>query len=240
MLSFGDLDQWLLKVFLFARSQAVGWGGPRGSIRNLAQLAKLASVSPPLVYRWAAAMERSGYLSKPRRRVPVLVNSNALLAEWRGRYRLSHNKQIACSSVFGDHSEESFREDFLNRLRQLPANAPPCALSGHQAGWLYRLKHSDARSIHLYVSGESVRLMKHLQLVESQNAVAPVILLEPKHLRSVFGGVSRIDGVPVCDILQVYLDLYYLPDRGREQAEFIHERMLEPIMHAGTEPSDEI
>ena len=240
MLSFSDLDQWLLKVLLFARSQAEGWGGPRGPIRNLAQLAKLASVSPPLVYRWAAAMERSGYLSKQRRRVPILVSLNALLAEWRGRYRVSHNKQIACSSVFGDHSQESFRGDFLNRLRQLPVNAPPCALSGHQASWLYRLKHSDARSIHLYVSGESAGLMKHLQLVESQNAVAPVMLLEPRHIRSVFGGLSRIDGVPVCDILQVYLDLYYLPDRGREQAEFIHERMLEPIMRAGTEPSDEM
>ena len=240
ILSFGDLDQWLLKVLLFARPQAVGWGGPRGPIRNLAQLAKLASVSPPLVYRWAAAMERSGYLSKRMGRVPVLVNSNALLAEWCGRYRVSDNNPIACSSIFGEHSDESFREEFLNRLRKLPENSPPCALSGHQACRLYRLKHSDARSIHLYFSGESSVLMKRLQLVESQNPVAPVILLQPRHRRSVFGGVSRIDGVPVCDILQVYLDLYHLPDRGREQAEFIQERMLEPIIRAAAEPSDGI
>jgi hypothetical protein len=238
ILSFGDLDQWLLKVLLFARPQAAGWGGPRGPIRNLAQLAKLASVSPPLVYRWAAAMERSSYLSKRMGRVPVLVNSNALLAEWRGRYRISDNNPIACSSVFGEHLEESFREEFLNRLRQLLDNAPPCALSGHQACRFYRLKHSDARSIHLYFSGESSVLMKRLQLVESQNPAAPVILLQPRHRRSVFGGVSRVDGVPVCDILQVYLDLYHLPDRGREQAEFIQERMLEPIVRAAAEPSD--
>ncbi len=239
-LSFGDLDQWLLKVLLFARVQAAGWGGPRGPIRNLAQLAKLAAVSPPLVYRWAAAMERSGYLAKRMGRVPVLANLDALLAEWRGRYRLSDNNPRPCSSVFGEHAEESFRDEFLNRLRHLSDSAPPCALTGHQACRLYRLKHSDARSIHLYYSGEPSVLMEALQLVPSDNPVAPVVLLQPRHRRNVFGGVSHVDDVPVCDILQVYLDLYHLPDRGREQADFVHERMLGPLIRSAAEPPDGI
>lgn len=240
VLSFGDLDQWLLKVLLFARPQAEGWGGPRGPVRNLAQLAKLAVVSPSLVYRWAAAMERSGYLSKQMGKVPVLANLNALLVEWRGRYRVSDNQPTPCSSVFGEHADDSFRDDFLRRLRHLPDSALPCALSGHQACRLYRLKHSDARSIHLYVFGDPAPLMKRLQLVESANPAAPVILLQPKHRRSALGGVVRRDGVPVCDILQVYLDLYHLPDRGREQADFVYERMLEPLLRAAAEPSDGI
>ena len=239
-LSFGDLDQWLLKVLLFARPQAAGWGGPRGPIRNLAQLAKLAAVSPPLVYRWAAAMERSSYLAKRMGRVPVLANLDALLGEWRGRYRVSDNDPIPCSSVFGEHADESFPDEFLNRLRHLSGSAPPCALTGHQACRLYRLKHSDARSIHLYYSGEPSVLMEELQLVRSDNPVAPVVLLQPKHRRSVFGGVSRVDGVPVCDILQVYLDLYHLPDRGREQADFVYERILGPLIRSAVEPQDGI
>ena len=239
-LSFGDLDQWLLKVLLFARPQAAGWGGPRGPIRNLAQLAKLAAVSPPLVYRWAAAMERSGYLAKRMGRVPVLANLDALLGEWRGRYRLSDNNPIPCSSVFGEHADESFRDEFLNRLRHLSDSAPPCALTGHQACRLYRLKYSDARSIHLYYSGEPSVLMEELQLVPSDKPAAPVVLLQPRHRRSVFGGVSRVDDVPVCDILQVYLDLYHLPDRGREQADFVYERMLGPLIRSAVEPPDGI
>ncbi len=47
-LSFGDLDQWLLKVLLFSCSQGSEWGGSRGAIRNLAQLARRAAVTPPL------------------------------------------------------------------------------------------------------------------------------------------------------------------------------------------------
>jgi len=239
-LSFGDLDQWLLKVLLFARPKAAGWGGPRGPIRNRAQLAKLAAVSPPLVYRWATAMERSGYLAKRMGRVPVLANLDALLGEWRGRYRVSDNNSIPCSSVFGEHADESFRDEFLNRLRHLSDSAPPCALTGHQACRLYRLKHSDARSIHLYDFGEPSVLMEALQLVRSDNPVAPVVLLQPRHRRSVFGGVSRLDDVPVCDILQVYLDLYHLPDRGREQADFVYERILGPLIRSAVEPPDGI
>ncbi len=239
-LSFGDLDQWLLKVLLFARPQAVGWGGPRGPIRNLAQLATLAAVSPPLVYRWAAAMERRGYLAKRMGRVPVLVNLDALLAEWRGRYRVSDNTPILCNSVFGEHADASFGDAFLNRLRHLSDSAPPCALTGHQACRLYSLKHSDARSIHLYYAGEPSVLMDALQLVPSDNPVAPVVLLQPRHRRSVFGGVSRVEDVPVCDILQVYLDLYHLPDRGREQADFVHERILGPLIRSAVELLDGI
>lgn len=240
VLSFGDLDQWLLKVLFFARLQPEGWGGPRGAVRNLAQLAKLAAVSPPLVYRWASAMQRSGYLSKQAGRVPVLANLDALVAEWRGRYRLSDNQAIRCDPVFGEQVDNAFREDFLGRLRQLPSSAPPCALSAHQACAVYRLKHSDARSIHLYVSGDLAPFMKHLQLVESANPAAPIVLLQPKHRRSALGGVVRNDGIPLCDILQVYLDLYHLPDRGREQADFVHERMLEPLMRAATESAHAI
>lgn len=239
-LSFGDLDQWLLKVLLFARSQVIGWGGPRGPIRNLAQLAKLAAVSPPLVYRWAAAMERSGYLVKRMGRVPVLTNLDSLLGEWRGRYRLTDNNSIPCSSVFGEHTDASFRNEFLNRLRRLPDSAPPCALTGHLACGPYRLTHSDARSIHLYYSGEPSDLMEALQVVPSDNPGAPIVLLQPKHRRSIFGGVSRVDDVPVCDILQVYLDLYHLPDRGREQADFVYERILEPLIRSAVELSDGI
>jgi len=238
-LSFGDLDQWLLKVLFFARSKAAGWGGPRGPIRNLAQLAKLASVSPPLVYRWAAAMERSGYLMKRMGRVPILENLNALLGEWRGRYRVSDNNPMPCSPVFGERMDERFDEKFLDGLRHLPGNAPLCALTGHLACRLYSLKHSEARSIHLYFSGEPSALMEALQLVPSADPGAPIVLLRPRHPRSVFGGILSLDGVSVCDIFQVYLDLYHLPDRGREQADFVNERMLGPLLRNAAEPQND-
>ncbi len=237
-LSFGDLDQRLLKVLLFSRSQGNEWGGPRGAIRNLAQLARLAAVAPPLVYRWAAAMERSGYLAKAMGRIPVLQEGERLLTEWRGRYRISDNETLACVPVFGEQIDAKFLAEFLDRLRRLPPDAPAFALTGHQACRLFRLKHSDARSIHLYVSGDLANLMERLQLVPSGRAQASVVLLRPKHPRSVFGGVVRLDGVPACDLCQVHLDLYHLLDRGREQADFLYERALGTVLRAASELPD--
>lgn len=234
-LSFGDLDQWLLTVWLFARAEAGGWGGPRGAIRNLAQLAKLAGVARPLVYRWAAAMERSGYLGKRAGRLPLLQNGEALLGEWRGRYRISDNEAVACAPVFGERIDAAFLAAFLDRLRQLPPEAPAVALTGHQACRLYRLKHSDARSVQLYVAGDPAGLLERLQVVPSASPTAPIVLFRPRHPRSVLGGAHRADGVPVCDALQVYLDLYHLPDRGREQAEVVEERLLTPILRQAAE-----
>ena len=238
-LSFGDLHQWLLKVLLFASRAQSGWGGPRGPIRNLRQLATLAKVAAPLVYRWAAAMEHSGYLAKVGR-VPVLRDLDALLGEWRGRYRINDNLLMPCDPIFLGPLDDRFQEEFLKRLHQLKKKTLSYALSGHQACRVYRLRHSDARSIHVYVAGDLAAALQALQLVPSSNSMAPICLLRPKHPRSVFGGVTSLDGIQVCDFLQVYLDLYHLPDRGREQAEFLRERALTPILKAAAEPQHAI
>jgi hypothetical protein len=238
-LSFGNLHQWLLKVLLFAPRAESGWGGPRGPIKNLRQLATLAKVAPPLVYRWAAAMEHSGYLAKVGR-VPVLRDLDALLAEWRGRYRITDNDLMPCDPIFHGPIDDRFQEEFLERLRQLKKKTLSYALSGHQACRVYRLRHSEARSIHVYMNGDFASALQSLQLVPSNNPAAPICLLRPKHAQSVFGGVTVLDGIQVCDHLQVYLDLYHLPDRGREQAEFLRERTLAPVLKAAAEPQHAI
>ena len=62
---------------------------------------------------------------------------------------------------------------------------------------------------------------------------ADVFLVEPKYPKSVFGGRVIREGIPICDILQCYLDLYNLPDRGREQADFVFENILSKIFEKG-------
>ncbi|MGH7408289.1 MAG: hypothetical protein ACREKF_09830 [Candidatus Methylomirabilales bacterium] len=237
-LSFGDLDQWLIKVLFFAPSQAQIWGGPRGQIKNVLQLAKLAQVSPPLVYRWALAMELSGYLHRWPRGAPGLQNPDGLLAEWRGRYRLNDNEQIPCRPIFGQRVDEPYVQEFLGLLQKIDGSSQNYAISGHQACRFYRARHSAARSIHLYVQDDPAVLMEALQLAPDRGPAAPIVLLKPKHQRSIFRGAARTEGVMVCDALQVYLDLYHLPDRGREQADFLYDRILEPLLRTAGEAAD--
>lgn len=234
-LSFGDLDQWLIKVLFFVHSRAPLWGGPRGEVRNLLQLAKLAEVSPPLVYRWAAAMEVSGYLERQPRRLVRLRNLDDLLAEWRGRYRADDNEVIPCKPIFAQQVDEPYAKEFLGLLQKTDGAGQGYALSGHQACRLYRARHSAARSIHLYVWDDPREFLEALHLAPDPDPASPIVLLRPRHRRSVFRGTVRIEGVVVCDALQVYLDLYHLRDRGREQAEFLYDQVLEPLLRAAAE-----
>ena len=48
--------------------------------------------------------------------------------------------------------------------------------------------------------------------------------------QSVFRGVVRPQGLASCDILQAWVDVSGHPSRGQEQADFIRQRVLEPLV----------
>jgi hypothetical protein len=58
---------------------------------------------------------------------------------------------------------------------------------------------------------------------------ADVYVRVPAFRESVFRASVVRDGVPVADILQVWLDVGAHPARGEEQAEEIRHRVLAPI-----------
>ncbi len=234
-LSFSDLDQWLLKVFLLGRPGGAAdyWGGPQGSVENAFQLSKLAGVSPPVANSWVNAMESSGYLRRIRRKKLIPLRPNALIEEWRGQYRFGDNRILPYRSVYPVSEADQHLDDLLNRLKSLNKSIP-LAISGHQACRLLGIKHSSAKSIHIYFWGNVANVANSFGVVPVETInEANLILVEPKYPKSVFGGRVIRGGIPICDILQCYLDLYNLPDRGREQADFVYENILFKIFEKG-------
>jgi hypothetical protein len=234
-LSFSDLDQWLLKVFLFGRPGVAAdyWDGPQGMVGNAFQLSKLAGVSPPVANSWVNAMESSGYLKRIGRKKLIPLRPNALIEEWRGQYRFGDNRILPYRSVYPVSEADQYVQDLLKKFKPIEKNVS-LAISGHQACRLLGIKHSSARSIHIYFWGNGATVANSLGLVpaESPNE-ADLFLVEPKYPRSVFGGRVIKAGIPICDIMQCYLDLYNLPDRGREQADFVYETILTKIFEKG-------
>ena len=45
-----------------------------------------------------------------------------------------------------------------------------------------------------------------------------------------FGAAVKVDGLPVSDVLQVWLDVSAHPARGREQADVIYRRVIKPMV----------
>ena len=235
-LSFSDLEQWLLKVFLFGRPGIATdyWGGPQGIIQNAFQLSKLSGGSPPIANSWFNAMESSGYLKRFGRKRAILLRSNALVEEWRGQYRFGDNRILPYRSMYPVSEDHEYFHDILGRIKTCNEDAVPLAISGHQACKLFGIKHSSAKSIHVYFWGKIGLVANLLDLVPAEAAYeSNLFLVEPKYPKSVFGGRVVRRGIPICDILQCYLDLFNLPDRGREQADFVYEKILVGIFGKG-------
>lgn len=230
-LSFSDLDQWLLKVFLLGRPGVAAdyWDGPQGMAENAFQLSKLADVSPPVANSWVNAMESSGYLRRIGRKKLIPLRPDALIEEWRGQYRFGDNRILPYRAVYPVSEADQYLDDLLKKLKSLDKSIP-LAISGHQACRLLGIKHSSAKSIHIYFWGNVANVANSFGVVPVETVnEANLFLVEPKYPKSVFGGRVIKGGIPICDILQCYLDLYNLPDRGREQAEFVYETILSKI-----------
>lgn len=235
-LSFSDLDQWLLKVFLLGHPGIAGdyWGGPQGIVQNAFQLSKLSGVSPPISNFWFNAMESSGYLKRIGRKKAILLRPNALIEEWRGKYRFGDNRILPYRSMYPVSEDDEYFRDILGRIKSCNEDAVQLAISGHQACKQFGIKHSSAKSIHVYFWGNIGLVANSLNLVPAESAnEANVFLVEPKYPKAVFGGRVVRKGIPICDILQCYIDLFNLPDRGREQADFIYENILFKMFEKG-------
>ena len=77
----------------------------------------------------------------------------------------------------------------------------------------------------MYVeSGQGIEFFKNkLKLTETDQGSNLVFML-PYYKYSVFYDCQEIESVPVVSDIQLYLDLYKYPVRGREQAEYLFEK----------------
>ena len=75
------------------------------------------------------------------------------------------------------------------------------------------------------------RILEKLGFSASTVDVDPDVYVRvPRNDESVFRAVVLNDGVPVCDVLQVWLDVAQHPSRGREQGDVIWQKILAPAL----------
>jgi hypothetical protein len=82
---------------------------------------------------------------------------------------------------------------------------------------------------HLYLERLDADALKQLGLsVENAGGRPDVYIRIPENKEAAFRPVVRHEGVPVADIVQVWLDVSNHPERGKEQADQIWKRVLAP------------
>jgi hypothetical protein len=211
---FADRSSLVCRVLLSGRASRV-WG--------IRELAEAAGVSPSTASRVVRELAGEGLVEfqregrSSRTQVP---DPRRLFERWTREYDWGRNRQLAFDAPVGDPQK------FLPRLGQL-LDGRRWALSLH-AGASQVAPHADWRRIHLYLDADTSGVREVARAAgwrSTEEGVLSVML--PFYKDSVWWGLDVLLGLPTVSVLQLALDLWHYPLRGREQAEHLLETKLE-------------
>jgi hypothetical protein len=228
---FSDLNQWLLKVLLAPLVPEDLLHAPRENYRNASELAKAAEVSVMSSFRFLRQLEEEGYLDDESEWLR-LVQRQDLMSRWRAAYRrpVRELPLIWIDPVKTEHpllpALRAYNGGPAERERPEPLACLGLSGAAEALGFgpfpevrpTFYLKQLDREAL--------VSLGLSAQGAEYR---PDVIVRVPVFRESIFRAAVIRDGVPVADILQVWLDISSSPACSEAQAEEIRHRALTPI-----------
>ena len=236
---FSDLNQWMLKVLLAPGISADLLSGPRGEYRNASQLAAAADVTVMSAFRFVRQLGAEGFLDGSGSTLK-LVRLEELLRRWQAA-NLRAPREIAMRWVLRGDPERQLREalrrraaesvEASNRSRRGPRTAYRACLGVFAAADALGLGFVHGVAPHVHVDKPAPAVLQSLGLsMEGVSESPDVYVRVPASRESVFRGAVTRDGVPVSDVLQVWLDSSAHPARGAEQSEMIYRRVIRPLL----------
>jgi hypothetical protein len=236
---FSDLNQWMLKVLLAPGIPSDLLSAPRGEYRNASQLAAAAGVTVMSAFRVVRQLGSEGFLNASASTLK-LVRLEELFGRWQAA-NLRPPREVAMRWVLRGNPERQLREALRTRMgesvetskpsRRGPKAAPRACLGVFAAADALGLGFVHGVPPHLYIEKLGPAALQPLGLsMEAVNEPPDVYVRVPASRESVFRGAVPREGVPVSDVLQVWLDTSAHPARGVEQSELIYRRVLRPLL----------
>jgi len=235
---FSDLNQWMLKVLLAPRIPEAYLSAPRGRYQGASQLAEAAGVSVMSAFRFVEEFSKEGFLESGGG-VLRLVRLRELLNRWVAasqrrileipmRWVLHRGKKALWNVVCSYQSDEA-----IASADQLSSPRLRLCLGLFEAAEALGIGFVHGVKPYLYLERLNAAVLKDLGLSgNGEEEGADLYVRIPGNRESAFRGVVRKDGVPVSDILQVWLDVSQHPSRGKEQADLIWRRILSPALES--------
>jgi hypothetical protein len=237
---FSDLNQWMLKVLLAPSIPEHYLSAPRGRYHGASQLGQAAGVSLMSAFRFIEQFSKAGFLEEPQEGLRV-VRIEELMNRWQAanqwsvseigvRWILRGRRSALVDAVRSYvHSEEN--RSPLSKLQRHVVDRPRACIALFAAADALGLGFVHGVQPYLYVERFGPLILERLGFSGSSAEVDPDVYVRvPRNDESVFRGVVLKDGVPVCDVLQVWLDVAQHPSRGTEQADLIWRKILAPLL----------
>jgi hypothetical protein len=228
---FSDLSQWMLKVLLAPLLSEDLLRSPRREYRNASELAAAAEVSVMSAFRFVRQLRQEGFLDE--RDGPLrLVRRKELLHRWQAAH-LRGSPELPLRWIIPVKSQRQLPAA-LHSYRVQPnvknEPAPRACLGLFAAAESLGFGFVHGVPPYFYLESLDREVLSRMGLSPEGAEQRPDVYVRiPAFRESVFRAAVVRDGVPVADILQVWLDVSSHPARGEAQAEEIRHRVLAPI-----------
>ncbi len=180
-------------------------------------LAEKADVALRLALRVINTLDEKGYVKKERG-ATRLLKLKELLEAWAVEYRF-----LKVNEVRGFYCMARDFTEFGGLLRGLPPALKDNYCLTMYGGAALVAPYLRFNANYLFVRGD---LDEWAQALDARPVVSgPNLFLAGPFDESAFSGRREIQGIQVASNIQLYLDLYNLNDRAREQAEVLYKRI---------------
>jgi len=228
---FSDLSQWMLKVLLAPLLPEDLLRAPRREYRNASELAAAAEVSVMSAFRFVRQLRNEGFLDE--REAPLrLVRRKELLRRWQAAH-LRGAPELPLRWIIQVKSQHQLPAALQSYRVQPNAKGEPkprACLSLFAAAESLGFGFVHGIPPYFYLESLDREVLSRMGLSPEGAEQRPDVYVRiPAFRESVFRAAVVRDGVPVADILQVWLDVSSHPARGEAQAEEIRHRVLAPI-----------
>jgi len=184
---------------------------------TLTGLAEVTGASLGQVYKVTEKLAAEEFASKDSRKGVALIDPTALLNAWRDQYSIS-----AMNAVYSLHSPEMDPARLMARVQEAARSLGTIYAFTLHAGASLIAPFVRFNDVHFYVGSDPQSWVSQLDLREVEFG-GNAHILQP-YDEGVFYRVQSPQGMSVVGNIQLYLDLYNYPARGREQAEFLRDK----------------
>jgi hypothetical protein len=227
---FSDLNQWMLKILLGQRLPEDLISVPRAPIRNAAHLAAVANVSVMSASRLVRQLAAQGFLDDEADGL-ALARIPDLCDRWAAESRQDVREFAARSIIKRSPAQVlSAIAEGVRPRKNARTVQPRCCVGLFAAADALGLGFVHGVPPALYVERLEPAFLHTLGLVLDPTQRGDLYIRIPKTPEAVFRASVDRDGLPVSDVLQVWLDVSGHPARGREQAREIQRRVLAPLI----------
>lgn len=185
----------------------------------ISDLAKEAEVSLGYTSDVLSALSTQGYIEKRKRKGVQLKEKASLLDRWASAYSFSQNNIFSLYTL-----EKDFTAIFKKIADVSETLNSKSGLTLHSAASLAAPYVARFSEVYLYIEGDIALWKKKLDLREVERG-ANFYLVSP-YDEGVFYGLRKVKGIPVIGNIQLYLDLFKYPARGKEQAEYVRQKLI--------------